>query len=239
MKLTLLLAITKSFATAAVAMGGQMPPGAEPTPCAQGFVWRGAFPNDYVCVTPAIRAQAAEDNRQASARRDPGGPYGPNTCLTGYVWRAARPSDLVCVTPDVRDQTASDNAQAAARVARNPAVGPVRGAPTAVVIASAYKLSEWSTWGRSKGIEYRYRWGWNPQEPRYATSVDAIFELRNPQGRPWYGEARTRCENNTFGSSKSVDLRPNQTQEVKFLTLNCGTKANPTFKPVIVESAQF
>jgi hypothetical protein len=84
--------------------------------CLEGYVWREAFPNDYVCVTPETRAQAANDNRQAAARRQPGGgAFGPDTCRQGYVWREARPEDHVCVAPETRAQTLTDNAQAAAR----------------------------------------------------------------------------------------------------------------------------
>lgn len=82
-----------------------------PDTCKDGYVWREAFEGDTVCVTPQTRAQAAADNAQATARREPnGGPYGPDTCRSGYVWREARPSDLVCVTPETRAQTAADNA---------------------------------------------------------------------------------------------------------------------------------
>lgn len=85
--------------------------------CIQGYVWRMAGPNDHVCVTPATRYQAAYDNSQASARRNPtGGPYGPDTCLQGYVWREAFPNDHVCVTPETRAQTQYDNNQAQNRV---------------------------------------------------------------------------------------------------------------------------
>jgi Fibronectin type III domain len=85
--------------------------------CLQGFVWREAGPQDYVCVTPNVRSQAAYDNGQASARRNPhGGPYGPDTCLQGYVWREAFTNDHVCVTPQTRDQAAYDNSQARNRV---------------------------------------------------------------------------------------------------------------------------
>jgi hypothetical protein len=87
-----------------------------PDTCQQGYVWREAFPGDHVCVTPNIRTQAAMDNAQAAARREPnGGPYGPDTCKQGYVWREARPGDHVCVTPEVRAQTAADNALATER----------------------------------------------------------------------------------------------------------------------------
>jgi len=85
--------------------------------CLQGFVWRQAGPNDYVCVTPDTRSEAAYDNSQANARRNPnGGPYGPDTCLQGYVWREAFPNDHVCVIPSVRSQAAYDNSQAVYRV---------------------------------------------------------------------------------------------------------------------------
>ena len=88
------------------------------TPCKQGYVWREAFVGDYVCVTPQGRDQAASDNSQATARKQPGGgAYGPDTCRQGYVWREARAGDHVCVTPEIRDRTAADNRQAASRVA--------------------------------------------------------------------------------------------------------------------------
>jgi len=87
--------------------------------CRQGYVWREAFPGDHVCVTPEVRAQAAYDNSQANARREPrSGAYGPDTCRKGYVWREARPDDRVCVTPETRTQTASDNREAANRIAK-------------------------------------------------------------------------------------------------------------------------
>lgn len=91
-----------------------------PDTCVQGYVWREAFPGDHVCVTPATRSQAAYDNSQAAARREPGGgPYGPDTCRQGFVWREARPDDHVCVTPATRAQAAYDNAHAQERFLRN------------------------------------------------------------------------------------------------------------------------
>jgi hypothetical protein len=86
--------------------------------CLQGYVWREAFPDDHVCVTPETRAQAAQDDSLAASRRSPtGGAYGPDTCLQGYVWREAVPSDHVCVTPETRTQTAEDNNLASSRQA--------------------------------------------------------------------------------------------------------------------------
>ena len=88
--------------------------------CIQGYVWREASPTDHVCVTPDVRSQAAADNAQAAARRNPnGGPYGPDTCLQGFVWREAFPGDHVCVVPAVRSQAADENSHAAERI--NPA----------------------------------------------------------------------------------------------------------------------
>lgn len=78
--------------------------------CAQGFVWRGAVPDDHVCVTPEVRDLTEKDNAQAAARRSPtGGPFGPDTCLSGFVWREAYSGDHVCVTPQMREQAAQDN----------------------------------------------------------------------------------------------------------------------------------
>jgi len=95
-------------------------PPARSDTCLQGFVWRDAFRNDHVCVTPDTRERAARDNSQATARREPGGgQYGVDTCRQGYVWRDAGPNDRVCVTPETRAETAADNAQAAARRVRS------------------------------------------------------------------------------------------------------------------------
>jgi hypothetical protein len=139
----------------------------------------------------------------------------------------------VCVTPEVRTQTASDNAAAASRKV---AAGPSGGAPQP---AASYRTSEWSTWKRTAGIEYRYRWGWNPKEGRYATNVDAIFQLRNRTNGVWQGAARSvDCSQNVLSRSTNAVLQANETREVKFLTPNCGTLQNPWFKPDIVRSGR-
>ncbi len=87
------------------------------TGCKQGFVWRGANPNDHVCVTPQTRDETAAQNAQGPALKDPNGAYGPNSCKQGFVWRDAYPGDVVCVTPAARDQAAADNAAGPSRVA--------------------------------------------------------------------------------------------------------------------------
>src|SRR5262245_47602870 len=48
-----------------------------------------------------------------------------------------------------------------------------------------YVYSAWSPWKRVEGAEYRYRWGSDPTQSRYATNVDAFFEVRNRQGQKW------------------------------------------------------
>jgi hypothetical protein len=115
----------------ATAAHAQLPYG--PDTCRQGYVWREAYPGDHVCVTPETRAQAADDNRRAPARWQPGGgAYGPYTCRPGFVWREARPGDVVCVIPEIRAQTAADNRQAAMRRAASIAPVPAMGAPQQV-----------------------------------------------------------------------------------------------------------
>jgi beta-lactam-binding protein with PASTA domain len=84
--------------------------------CRAGYVFRGASPTDHVCVVPAVRAQALNDNAQAAARRAGGGSYGPDTCKQGYVWRDAFLNDHVCVTPATRKQAAEDNAATSSRI---------------------------------------------------------------------------------------------------------------------------
>ena len=79
--------------------------------CKQGFVWRGAYAGDKVCVTPQESKQAADDNRAASQRMAANG-----QCKQGYVWREASAQDHVCVTPQIRSQTAQDNSLATSRI---------------------------------------------------------------------------------------------------------------------------
>jgi hypothetical protein len=202
--------------------------------CRSGFVWREAFAGDRACVLPQTRAQATLDNSQAAARRQPGGgPYGSNTCIQGYVWRQAAQTDLVCVTPEIRAQTARDNAEAGSRVA-------ISGAPPAAPQTGGYRTSEWSGWSRAAGIEYRYRWGWNPQDGKYATNVDAVFEMRNPSGQVWRGAARSvDCSQNTLSRSTDVVLQAHETRQVTLLTPNCGSRTSPSFRPDVVKSGRF
>ncbi len=84
--------------------------------CRPGFVWREAEPEDHVCVLPEVRQQAADDNRQADARRNSsGGDYGADTCSAGYVWREAFTNDHVCVSTETREEVQLDNSKARGR----------------------------------------------------------------------------------------------------------------------------
>jgi hypothetical protein len=126
------MCIMKSLSTIPMGSGValilmQMPLAAQVCPhgidqCLSGYVWREASPSDRVCVTEAVRAQAAQDNAQAASRRDPAGPWGPDGCQFGYVWREAFPNDHVCVPVLLRAAAARDNAEAASR--RDPACTP-------------------------------------------------------------------------------------------------------------------
>jgi hypothetical protein len=113
-----------------------------------------------------------------------------------------------------------------------PAFAQVPNAPQ----TAAYRTGEWSAWAHDEGVEYRYRWGWNPKTSEY---VDAVFQIRNMGKGAWSGAARSLdCSKNTLSGSKDVALRPSETREVKFRTQNCGTKDRPSFRPNIVKSSR-
>lgn len=113
-----IVAIATTTVGAPLAVKAELPYGANT--CIEGYVWREATPNDYVCVTPEVREQVQRDNAQAHNRKQPGGgAYGLDTCIQGYVWREATPVDHVCVLPEIREQAKRDNSQAQARFERN------------------------------------------------------------------------------------------------------------------------
>jgi len=112
--------LTEGLSCATVSLSTPSPRPAAAERCREGFVWREAVREDHVCVTPATRQAAQDDNARAVGRKDPnGGSFGPDTCLSGFVWREATTSDHVCVTPETRGQTAADNADARNRIATN------------------------------------------------------------------------------------------------------------------------
>lgn len=104
--------------------------------------------------------------------------------------------------------------------------------------APTHQTSNWSAWSRADGgVEYRYRWGWNPADSR---EIDAMFEVRNLQNQVWHGAARSiDCATNTLSRSINVDLQPNETRDATFKTPNCGSASSPFFKPNVVHSSSF
>lgn len=86
-----------------------------PATCRSGYVWRVARSSDLVCVEPASRELAADENRSAPERWNPGGAYGPATCVSGFVWREAFEGDTVCVVPQRRDAVREENRLGASR----------------------------------------------------------------------------------------------------------------------------
>jgi len=220
----------------ATLVGGISPPVAAQQTCRQGLVWREAYPGDVVCVTPNVRAQAAQDNAAAIARRQPGGgAYGSNTCLPGFVWREAKPDDLVCVTPDVRARTAAENANAAANVAITTHYQTAVATPSRP--AGGYRVTDWSGWGRAAGVEYRYRVGWDPANSRPGTTVDAIYQVRNSGAQRWWGAVRSlACAQNTIWGSTEVALAPGEIREVRVRAPNCGNAMYPNIRPNVVRA---
>jgi|RhiMethySRZTD1v2_1073278.scaffolds.fasta_scaffold386877_2 hypothetical protein len=110
--------------------------------CKSGFVWRDAKDGDGVCVTPAERTEAKQQNANASNNRRPGGgQYGPNTCRDGYVWREAFANDVVCVTPTERQKAQQQNALNAQR---STASAPPPPRPTAPPAASNERCKDYA-----------------------------------------------------------------------------------------------
>lgn len=86
-----------------------------PYTCQNGNVWREAFANDQVCVTPTDRSTVAQENASGPYHTNYYTPY-PYWCLNGYVWRQAKPTDYVCVVPASRDRERANDASAESRL---------------------------------------------------------------------------------------------------------------------------
>lgn len=149
-----LAALIAMVALVAPAVGAQ-PLHAGPDTCVAGYVFRGAFPGDAVCVTPDERRLVELDNRAARSRISPGA-YGPDQCLAGFVWRLARPSDLVCVVPAHRAQIRLDNQLAAGRRAANGSAGPNAVPPPRVAVGRQYSMALQVTRSYSNNSTYGY-----------------------------------------------------------------------------------
>ena len=103
---------------------------------------------------------------------------------------------------------------------------------------SAYRTGEWSSWVRAEGIEYRFRWGLSMRDQRNPGDVDALFQIRSLQKQTWQGKAQSlSCSgDHVYGSSRLLAIQPNQTQDVKFSTPNCGSKERPAFRATVARS---
>jgi hypothetical protein len=117
-----------------------------------GYVWREAYGrDDHICVSPASRTQAVEDNAQAGRRREPNS----DNCKPGFVWREAAQSnthkhDHVCVTPTTKAQVMEDNKKHSIRLNQEclrrsnyplgPLLGVVKASPRQPPIARRHDL---------------------------------------------------------------------------------------------------
>ncbi len=168
-----------------------------PATCLNGYVWRQAYSGDTVCVTPATRSRAAQDNAAASSRRDADAGYGPYGCQSGYVWRTARASDLVCVTPNIRDQVKADNAAAASRrnsmalsltPTDNQQEVHMAGINTGTATVGLYfnngnVIKIWKVTGNSN------RWKFDTGKTVCHGSSNAFFQVKDPTSGRWSNRA--------------------------------------------------
>ncbi|WP_162641665.1 hypothetical protein [Streptosporangium sp. 'caverna'] len=97
-----------------------------PYTCMRGYVWREAFPNDFVCVLPDWRMVTAAENKARVANRFPTYPH-PDKCRPGFVWRQAGLADYVCVSPASRNFNQAYNRSAVNKYNYPPGL-PARGA---------------------------------------------------------------------------------------------------------------
>jgi hypothetical protein len=75
--------------------------------CYPPYLYRGADPQDWVCVTAESHGLILQENGQANQNRISGT---DNHCKSGFVWRDAFDGDGVCVTPAARDRVHNENA---------------------------------------------------------------------------------------------------------------------------------
>jgi hypothetical protein len=195
------------IAAASVLAGASVPASAAgdhgPLTCLDGYVWRQATPRDHVCVTPAVRAQTAQDNRLAPDRASATPTtFGPDLCGPGYVWREALAGDHVCVTPATWQQVHDDNLTAGARrnalrvkIVRDAATGTYRVHADGINIGVARVALFWPgqsaparSWpavarpsAKGPGGELAV----DTRLPVCTTHPNAIVRVRDPTSRRW------------------------------------------------------
>jgi hypothetical protein len=113
-------------------------------------------------------------------------------------------------------------------------------APAPAPAAGGYRLTEWSTWGRSAGVDYRYRVRWDPATGGSGKTVEVVYEVRNRGTQRWSGAARSvDCAKDTLWGSTDVALSPGQVKEVRVRAPNCGSATNPAIRPNMVRAGKF
>jgi hypothetical protein len=76
-----------------------------------------------------------------------------------------------------------------------------------------YRLTEWSSWGRAAGVDYRYRVGWDPASGGPAKTLDAVYEVRNRGSQQWSGAARSlECAQGMLGGQYRRGTKPGTNQ---------------------------
>jgi hypothetical protein len=106
--------------------------------------------------------------------------------------------------------------------------------------AGGYRLTEWSSWGRAAGVDYRYRVRWDPATGGPGKTLEVLYEVRNRGSQRWSGAARSvDCSQGTLWGSTDVALAPGQTREVRVRAPNCGNAKNPEIRPDVVRAGKF
>jgi uncharacterized protein (DUF2237 family) len=179
-----------------------------PLTCLAGYVWRQATPRDHVCVTPAVRAQTAQDNQLAPSRASATSTtFGPDLCGPGYVWREAVPGDHVCVTPATWQQVHDDNLTAGARrnalrvkVARDAATGTYRvhadGINVGIARVALFRPGatspalSWPVVARPSAKGPGGELSFDTRLPACAAHPNAIVRVRDPSSLRWSSSRR-------------------------------------------------
>lgn len=121
-----------------------------------------------------------------------------------------------------------------------PPATPPPATPPAPPAPAGYRLTEWSSWGRGAGVDYRYRVRWDPATGGPGKTVEVIYEVRNPGSQGWSGAARSlECAQGTLWGSTDVALSPGQIKEVRVRAPNCGNARNPDIRPNMVRAGKF
>ena len=153
--------------------------------CAEGYVWREAFPDDHVCVTKDTRDLVADENKNAEENRKRGS---GDQCEPGFVWRMASPQDHVCVTQAERDQAQQDNNLASTRTSAaanqqrpDRALEMQRSVRTLPRKPGCFSYEN-GEWRETPCLSEEYiRRNFPPPTPQYSIKSNAHFIFRGPR----------------------------------------------------------